>query len=211
MLVRRTTRAPFAAGALLPGALRRSLLTLGVVVPVVLASGCTSNPEPPPLADPPPSSPVSAESPTPSPTPPSAPVMPDAAHGTSPKAAKAFVRYWVHLLNFAGSTGDTSTLGDASAPQCTACQGVIHSIDRVYRHGGYYKGNGWSVEMLRLEPFQPKLKPVITGAIKIAPQTVVKEAGGTPRTFDGGKRSMIFRLVRTDGAWLVGEIEQTKQ
>ena len=66
-----------------------------------LVSGCTSSAEPSPL---PPTPSSSSAAPSPSPTPPS---LPPEAEGTSPKAAKAFVRHWVDTINYAMSTGDT--------------------------------------------------------------------------------------------------------
>ena len=85
----------------------------GVVasVAVLTASlvGCTSNAEPSTLPTPTLSASPSA-SPSPSATP---PTMPAEAEGTSPRAAKAFVRYWVDALNYATTTGDTAPV-DAS-------------------------------------------------------------------------------------------------
>jgi hypothetical protein len=137
--------------------------------------------------------------------------MPSAAQGTSAKAAKAFVRYWVSLLNYAGATGDSGGLKAASASKCSECHAVIDTIEKVHAAGGYFKGDGWSVRTLKYQPFQPRRKPVLIVGVHIAAQQVAQTASAKPRKFKGGNRSMIFRLAHHDGTWVLLALEQAHE
>jgi hypothetical protein len=134
--------------------------------------------------------------------------MPSEAKGTGAKAAKAFVRYWVEALNYAGVSGHVEVLAANSAPSCVSCNGVIQSIRKVHRHGGHYEGDGWSVDTIKYQPLQPGDRPVLTVGVDIAPQVLVAHKGATAKKFDGGPRSMTFRLERAGERWLVLEVDQ---
>ncbi|MGZ8743713.1 MAG: DUF6318 family protein [Nocardioides sp.] len=170
---------------------------------VVLVAGCTSNAEPSPLPEPSASSSATA---SPSAAP---PTMPPEAEGTSPKAAKAFVRYWVGTLNYAGSSGDTSALTESSDGGCAECQSVIRTIVETHAAGGSFEGDGWSVETMKYQPLQSRARPVLTVGMKISPQLVTESEGAEPKTFEGGNRSMTFRLVSRFGHWSVVQLEQS--
>ena len=181
----------------------RTRRAAAVLATLAVLSGCDSNPSPAPLPSESPS--PSSSSPSPTATP---PTLPAAAKGTSEASAKAFVRHWVATLNYAGETGDTTTLRLASDKDCTSCQGVISKIDDVYSADGYFKGDGWSIATMKYQPLQPPKRPVLTVGVNIASQTVVERAGAEPTGFDGGKRSMTFRLAFSDRDWRVMQLDQ---
>jgi hypothetical protein len=184
----------------------RTLAACGVLLAAGV-SGCTdTSARPKPLPSPSPSSSVASPTPSPSATPPS---LPAEARGTSAAAAKAFVRYWVEVLNHAGATGNTAQLDEVSDDNCRSCQAVIRSIDEAYRAGGYFRGNGWSVETLQPQPFQTKTRPVLSAGVHIAPQDVLRREGGKVTHFEGGQRSMLFRLQWAGGHWTVLQVDQT--
>jgi hypothetical protein len=64
-------------------------------------------------------------SPSPAATP---PTLPAAAEGTSPRAAKAFVRHWVATMNYATATGDTAPLLELSSESCASCESAARRI-----------------------------------------------------------------------------------
>jgi hypothetical protein len=172
------------------------------LVGVSALTGCTSDAQPSPMPTPAPSA---SSSSTPSPTPPS---LPAEASGTSPAAAKAFVRHWIAAMNYAGKTGDVDPLRTASSSACVACQAVIKSIAAVYAAGGHYEGDGWRIDTAKYQPLQPRRRPVLAVGVTIARQEVVERRGAEPQRFEGGKRSVTFRLIRVDGAWVLRELEQ---
>ncbi len=73
----------------------------------------------------------------------SAPTLPAAAEGDSVRAAEAFVRHYIELLNYAMTTGDTKAFRAASAKGCSGCNDYLEFIRDVYDKGGFYNTDGW--------------------------------------------------------------------
>lgn len=180
---------------------------LGSVVAAVftvgLLSGCTSSAEPTPLPEPTVSTSPSAR---PGVTPPG---LPPEAEGTSPRAAKAFVRYWVETLNYATVTGDTRRLLELSSTKCESCASAVKKIDDVYLAGGSVQSNGWSISTMDLLPNQKPSSPVIAAGIRLSPQTVVKHAGANEQEFRGGRLPATFYLHWSAGSWRVVRLERS--
>lgn len=113
-------------------------LALAVVLGVTL-SACTETAEPKPLASP--AATASSTAPT-SPAPPAPPstptppTMPPEARGTSAASAKAFVRFYVEMINFATSSGDIEALRALDDGSCRSCAAVAKRINDVYDSGG---------------------------------------------------------------------------
>jgi hypothetical protein len=115
--------------------MRFQRLGAATVVAAVLLTGCAAAAPTEPLTraavspvDNPPPAPVLAR-----------PKLSAGARGISPTAAEAFVRYWVEALNFAGQTGRTRALREASYSGCSTCNAVITAIEQVHGAGGYYR------------------------------------------------------------------------
>lgn len=94
---------------------------------------------------------TSTPTPTPTPTDPTTPVvtgpqepaLPDAAMGQGKKGAKAFVAYYIKLLNYASWTGDTRAVR-AYGRGCRGCRVDAEFFERIYDHGGWIKGGRWT-------------------------------------------------------------------
>lgn len=183
---------------------RAKLMTAMMVVALLLAA-CQGNPEPPPLDGTPTSpSPSRTTSPTVA-----APSLPPEAEGTSPTAAKAFVRHYVDLVNYAMATGDTGPMQAASAPNCESCGAVIQNINDLYRAGGYLKGDGWKITQLRALASKPNGETVVQAGVLVSPQDRYGSKRAKPEEFEGGLQAMTFRLGRHDSDWMVLEWSQT--
>ena len=50
--------------------------------------------------------------------------------------AQAFAQYYMNLIAYSWSTGNTTTLTQRSTTDCTMCQGFITSINERYAQGG---------------------------------------------------------------------------
>ena len=123
--------------------MRRRLLAAVAGAVVLIASGCTSDeaPEPAPL---PTESASPSDTGSPSPT---APTLPAEAEGTSPAAAKAFVRHYFDSVNYAAATGDTDGLRALGASRCVSCDAIAENIEEVYSEGGVIRSGGWKVDV----------------------------------------------------------------
>ena len=73
------------------------------------------------------------------------PTLPAAAEGSSIRSAKAFVGYYIDLLNYAMVTGDTKAFR-AAARNCEGCDRYADLFDRIEEAGGSAQTRGWEVE-----------------------------------------------------------------
>jgi Family of unknown function (DUF6318) len=78
----------------------------------------------------------------PSPTGPQEPPLPDAAKAPGKAGAKAFVAYYIRLLNYASHTGDGALLL-RYGPSCRVCRSQADFAERLYGRGGWYRGGAW--------------------------------------------------------------------
>ncbi len=99
-----------------PGVHRPALVGLVVALAVGLA-GCSDDPAPSGSPQP-----TASSSATPSA---SVPTLPEAAKGDGPKAAEAFVRHYVDLINYGLATLDSRPLAEASTEECDGVQ-LLH-------------------------------------------------------------------------------------
>lgn len=180
---------------------RRRAVLGALALGAVVLSGCQANPEPPPID-------TASSSPSPSPSPTdAAPTLPAEAQGTSEKAAKAFVRHYIDLVNFAMRTGDVHALSTLSDPGCTSCAEVIRNIEGLYADGGHLEGEGWEVRTTKVFPLADPRSYAVQASILVHPQTRVIGPGNDER-FDGGKKAMTFSVRPAGDGWLVRQWSQ---
>lgn len=168
-------------------------------------TGCSSNPSPAPLPSRSPSASAPSEATSPEPTP---PTMPAVAQGTSEKSAKAFVRYYIAALNFAGPYGETEELKRLSSRSCTACSAIIELIAEVHENGGYIRGEGWTVRSVETVTFDDAMGRVLDAFVRVHPQEIRTSASGEPSKFEGGRRLKTFWLAKRGDDWVVTRLEQ---
>jgi len=91
----------------------------------------------------------------------SAPTLPAAAEGDSVRAAEAFVRHYIELLNYAMTTGDTKAFRAASR-DCEGCDRYAELFEEQYDRGGSNKSRGWSVSRLFMTRAPDGLTALVT-------------------------------------------------
>jgi len=179
---------------------------LAVLVLVgVLAAACTDNADPKPLP-----SPSASPSASPSSSGPVAPTLPAEAKGKSAASAKAFVRYWVAVLNYSGPAGDTRDLRSLSAQRCIDCDAIADFIEQVSGAGGAITGKGWTVRNVRIIDGAGTNGPTLDALVDVSPQRVIPKAGAKPRRFPGGKRLKTFWLQWQHATWSVSRLDQSQ-
>ena len=116
-----------------------ALIGLGLLT--LAACSGSADPSAPPPAPPPSSPTATSTAPTPSSSPtPTLPAMPEAAKAHTKAGAKAFVKYFWDVVNYAQATGDTAAITPTILPGCHACEAGVASIRRVYDAGGRMRG-----------------------------------------------------------------------
>jgi hypothetical protein len=115
----------------------RRIATLIVGLGLLAVTACSGDAEPSPPPSPTPT--VTTAVPTPSSSP-TAPVMPEAAREHTEAGAKAFVEYFWEVVDYAGTTLDSSALRKLAADDCVGCQGAVDFVDQMRAGGATFVG-----------------------------------------------------------------------
>lgn len=175
-----------------------------VVAGLVISAGCTPpNPAAAPVPSATPSVSASAVPSSAAPDDAGPPEMPAAARGSGPRAAKAFVRHYIDLVNYAVAQGDTEAISRLGARSCASCSNVIERIEEVYESGGQIEGGGWTLIAVSTNGTTDPQRPIVDVGIRMKPQRVQVRRGARWRKFDGGRMPASFRLVRRSDHWVV--------
>lgn len=184
---------------------------VGAALVVVALAGCQGDPEPRVQESPSVSATSESESksPTPSesavPTPTEsgeavAPAMPAAAGEKSGAGAEAFTSWWVELLNFASTSGDSSGLRAESAGACDGCLALAELIDETYASGGHIEGGRWMIGNLTSLPLDHGADWGGFAEARSEPQKIVS-GDGTSKGYVGGTFYFYGYAAWVDGAW----------
>lgn len=186
--------------------MRSVLLVPGAcaIVAALTISGCDDG-EPDDHADKAPSEPRSSSAPKAPGA--SAPPMPEKAAESDASGAKAFVGYYVDIVNYAADTGDTEPL-DAAAKDCAYCQQFSAVYDDMYTNGGSFDGKLYALKGVEVDEKESSARAVATvKARNAATFRISKDADSrnpTPRTF-----TWTFDLRRADGGWQIVGMDES--
>jgi len=183
-----------------------------VAVAVVFAvAGCSAGEAPsaalpsgsaPPQSSSPPSNPPSTAATAP---PPTAPPLPAAATQDTPAGAQSFARYWLSVLDYATTTGDTRRLLALGA--CVSCIAVAKSIDALYASGGRAEGGRITVvdsSVVRHVPGRAALVRVDYDQMRGREI----RGSGVPKSIPAQKGlGFAFALSRRGGSWTVAKLQ----
>jgi hypothetical protein len=182
----------------------RRVVFASLFVLLLALSACSKDPVKPAPFTPGPT--VSESSPTASPTGPAEPTMPAAAEGDGRAAAKAFVGYYVKLINYAQQTGSVDTLDGFSASECVACDGVIEGIDKTYKAGGRIQGGLWNIRTWGTAV--PRVGSDFAFAIVVwNDDQTVTHGDGSSRHFSGGNTTYLIEAARRGKEWITTWLE----
>ena len=148
-------------------------------------------------------SPTESESPSPTP-----PTLPAEAVGTSPAAAKAFVRHYFDQINYAALTGDTSTLRKLSTEDCESCDAIASNVERIYNGGGQMETDGWRLTVVSAVPSRPSLRPAFDLGVRQSPEVVHESDGAAPKKYPGGRLAMTMYLDWSGSSWRVERLDE---
>lgn len=186
-------------GRRVPRTVGWSVVAASLVASLGACSAGSAEPAPLPTVKP---------SPSASTTQASAPTMPAAARGTDAKAAKAFVRHYISVLNYSSATGDVQRLDSLGAAGCKSCRSVARRINGVYEAGGRLEGRGWIVTAIVSVESRKARSATVDVGVKLSPQRVFKSRGSKPLALRGGRLPLTFHLVWQGSNWAVREWER---
>lgn len=147
-----------------------------------------------------------SESASPRPTP---PAMPAEAEGTSPAAAKAFVRHYFEQINYAALSGDTETLRELSTDDCESCDAIASNVERIYNAGGHMETEGWKLSVVSSVPSRPSLRPAFDLGVQQSPETVLESGDDpSPKRYPGGRLAMTIYIKWSGSRWEVDRLDE---
>jgi hypothetical protein len=125
--------------------------------------------------------------------------MPALAREQSRAGAKAFVRHYIELINYAWASGRTDELKALAAASCAVCRKSALSIEHVFTAGGSKTDGEWSVSAIAVLPTEPLQQPVVDAAISIAAGSLKESASSAPVSIQPSSSHLTFRLEWKDG------------
>ena len=178
-----------------------------VAVAVVFAiAGCSGGDAPssalpsggaPPQSSSPPSNPPSTAATTP---PPTAPPLPDTATQDTPAGAQSFARYWLSVLDYATTIGDTKLLRQVA--KCAGCNALADGIDTLRRDGGHTTGGKITVSKSTIASFAAGRAALVDVTYNRARRTVTS-ASGAQQALPPERNTRLLITLRRTGSWLV--------
>ncbi|MBZ5737327.1 DUF6318 family protein [Nocardioides mangrovi] len=146
-----------------------------------------------------PSSPATSSVAT-SPTTEPIPDMPEAALGHGESAARAFVNYWLTVLNYSIESGDTTRLRSLSADRCKSCALIAQTIDDTYSAGGEMSGGLWEPRSVRPLPLDRGADWAGYVTADISSQTVADDNGKLTK-YKAGPGYMYAYVADSPNGW----------
>jgi hypothetical protein len=195
---------------------RRTVRTLAATAVLLgaVVSACTDDAAAPkPLSSPSSSadpSPSGSGSPSVGPTAsatPRPPAMPGEARGTSDKAAEAFARHYVALVNYALHSGDTSPLRLSAMRSCSGCIVVTKAIADVYRRSGRIVGGDWTIQGTQTVTTKPEGPMTVRMQLHIDRQAVYNRSGDLPKLSKAVNGHLEFEVYRGSDVWVVQRLD----
>lgn len=185
---------------------RARLLPAALLLALVLSgcgTGSSAAPEPKPLER-------IAASASPSATP-GPPRLPAVTRGDSERAAVAFVKHYIDVLNYAARTLDTEPVRQLSTDDCAACRGVRRRLGEIAASGGHIEGGAWSVvEVIVLShPVVGERKMHVV--VDAEPQRSYESPSARPRRFTGGRVVYTLTARYHHASWRVARIESNDE
>jgi hypothetical protein len=178
-----------------------------VAVAVLLAvAGCSGGDAPssalpsgsaPPQSSSPPPNPPSTAATTP---PPPAPTYPAAARPDTPTAAASFARYWLSVLDYATTSGDTKLLRQVA--NCAGCNALADGIDTLRREGGHTIGGKIAVSKTTVANFAAGRAALVDVTYNRAGRTVIS-ASGVQQAVAPERNTRLLITLRRTNSWLV--------
>lgn len=181
-------------------------ITIATLALPLLLGGCTDDDPAPKMPET--SSPTSPTTET-STAAPVEPTLPPEAEGKGPKAAEAFVRHYLAVVDYSRLMLDPSYLRKVSSPTCAGCNGLGDLLAKVAKNGGEITGGDQSLDDVQAEklglPGDDEAYRA-TATVQTTEQTI---NGSGVDGLDGVRQPETLRygfvLLRSGATWRVSE------
>ncbi|WP_366522867.1 DUF6318 family protein [uncultured Nocardioides sp.] len=179
----------------------RTPLLAGLLVGLVLLSGCADDPEPK-FEDWEPSATASSE-PAPEPSMPAS-STPTPAQNLSPRSlVDAWLTAWTHALR----SGDVDDVRVLSSPDCVSCSRLTTKVEALYAKGGRLDTEGWAPTRVARAPGSRDETPTFVMQVRQARQTLYGADGNIVEVTPAATVPMRMTLVAAGEGWILGTLE----
>jgi hypothetical protein len=142
------------------------------------------------------------------PSEPSAPTLPAAASKPGRSGAKAFVKFYVDLENYARHTGDVDPLRTYSHPKCGGCDYFLRYYRALYDRGGWIKRGDRTITTFdRVVPATAPHDMYVRISGNTEAGMYKKRQGSPVSRGHGDSYTLLFWLVREPQGWLVSRLD----
>jgi hypothetical protein len=149
---------------------------------------------------------ASGSPPTATITTPTPPELPDAARAKTTAGAKAFVKYYVDVLNYGYRYQDESALRKISATACKICQSFRRNIHHLKQSGGRQIGGSWRVLALDKVASDETGKEILLATIHVARGKARLNKDDPYKPIHSSTSFYEFHVTWSTGLWLTVEL-----
>ncbi|MDQ3106131.1 MAG: DUF6318 family protein [Actinomycetota bacterium] len=139
---------------------------------------------------------------------PQEPLLPAAARGDSVRSAKAFVEYYIDLLNYASLTGDTRTFDRVATGACTLCTDYSNLFHSTWDDGGFLHSKGLTIRRLGAT-FSDGTTLSLALVVRAAPTRLKQSASESVSVAPAERLSFAIDVEGESMTWRVTRFEVT--
>jgi uncharacterized protein DUF6318 len=134
------------------------------------------------------------------------PTLPAAARAPGKAGAKAFVAYYIKLLNYAQHTGETNGLR-RYGPSCHGCKVYARLAEKTYRNGGWFQGGAWTPDPRTWFVDQSGSGYFVAVSVDAAAGRQLPRKGGEVTRFLANTYRLNLQVEATNQGWQVARLE----
>jgi hypothetical protein len=134
------------------------------------------------------------------------PVLPALAREHSNAGAKAFVRYYIDVVNYAYKHLRPQLLVPLSPRSCTLCSANLEVLRRLHRDGGQQLGGRMSATQVLTGPFEPHGTRLYFARIHVSPGKSRATHGDRFKPIEEQRFMLEFDLLWTPALWSIDDV-----
>ncbi len=137
------------------------------------------------------------------------PELPEAAKAKTTAGAKAFVKYYVDVLNYSWDQLAPAPLAKASSKRCRPCNLILKQIQITAQRGGHQAGGDWTLDKVYLLPGSSPNSLSFLATIRISSGSYVESSGDEPTKIVAGEVTNQVDVSRSRGRWQASDMRST--
>lgn len=139
---------------------------------------------------------------------PSPPAMPALAREHTIAGAKAFVKYYVDVLNYSYLNTTSEILDPLSPRPCTTCRAFVEAVDSMERHGGGQTGGEWTTTKIHLLAKSPDDHLLLLAEADVAAGSSTPSKHTQPHKIQAHHDQLEFGAGWKEGSWEITHVSQ---